>query len=57
MVLKQSFGLMVNYLYDPDASQETNVEAFSATAPSSRQVRCAAPRAIEQTSAAFSFWR
>ena len=26
--LKQSFGLMVNYLYDPDAI-ETNVEAFS----------------------------
>ena len=26
--LKQSFGLMVNYLYDPDTI-ETNVEAFS----------------------------
>ena len=26
--IKQSYGLMVNYLYDPDAI-EANVEAFS----------------------------
>lgn len=35
--LQQSYGLMVNYLYDPDAI-ETNVEAFSRTG----EVACAA---------------
>lgn len=41
--LQQSFGLMVNYLYDPDAI-ETNVEAFSrdGTVATSGNVRRAA---------------